>query len=159
MTIKTADINRLIELFRESEWNEFHIELDGLQLFLSNDPNARLTSSVFVGNATTPVVQASETVAISSAAVAGTTAADIDPAWEPIFAPNLGTFYRSPKPGEPAFVGIGQSVEADTEICIIEVMKLFTTLKAGIRGIIRQVCVEDSELVESGQILFYIERT
>ena len=58
-------------------------------------------------------------------------------------APNLGTFYRSPKPGAPPYVQVGQRVEPSTEVCIIEVMKLFTSVHAGFRGVVRQVLVED----------------
>ena len=74
-----------------------------------------------------------------------------------ITAPNLGTFYRAPKPGAAPFVELGQSVDADTEICLLEVMKLFTTVKAGAKGIVREICVGDSEMVEFGQTLFLIE--
>lgn len=45
-------------------------------------------------------------------------------------APNLGTFYRSPKPGAPPFVEIGQEVQKGAELCLIEVMKLFTSVRA-----------------------------
>jgi acetyl-CoA carboxylase biotin carboxyl carrier protein len=77
--------------------------------------------------------------------------------WVALKAPNLGTFYRAPKPGAPSFVEVGQHVVADTEVCLIEVMKLFTSLKAGVTGIVRQVCVEDAAMVEFGDTLFYIE--
>jgi acetyl-CoA carboxylase biotin carboxyl carrier protein len=79
--------------------------------------------------------------------------------WLAVTAPNLGTFYRAPKPGTPPFVEIGQAVEADTDICLIEVMKLFTTLKAGRKGIVRRACVKDATMVEFGATLFYIEPT
>ena len=72
-------------------------------------------------------------------------------------APNLGTFYRSPKPGSPPFVEVGQKVTADTEVCLIEVMKLFTSVKAGTAGTVRHVAAADAELVEGGQVLLYIE--
>ena len=72
-------------------------------------------------------------------------------------APNLGTFYRAPKPGAPPYVKIGQHVDAETELCLIEVMKLFTTVLAGVSGVVRQVLVEDAELVEFDQALFLIE--
>jgi biotin carboxyl carrier protein len=79
-----------------------------------------------------------------------------DPTWIPVLAPNLGTFYRSPKPGAPPFVEVGTEVEAMTEICLLEVMKLFTSVKAGHAGKIAQVCANDSELVDAGQVLFYL---
>ena len=105
-----------------------------------------------------PVSAAAPAVAVPSAptVAAKASAAPVDPAWTAIPAPNLGTFYRSPKPGSPPFVEVGQRVTADTEICLLEVMKLFTSVKAGVAGTIRQVCAEDAQLVEGGTILFYI---
>jgi len=64
---------------------------------------------------------------------------------------------RSPKPGAPPYVKLGQRIEPMTELCLIEVMKLFTTVFAGVTGVVRQVMVEDSELVEFDQALFLIE--
>ena len=72
-------------------------------------------------------------------------------------APNLGTFYRAPKPGAPPYVAVGQRVEAATEVCLIEVMKLFTSVRAGVAGTVREMLVEDAELVEFDQPLFLIE--
>jgi len=63
----------------------------------------------------------------------------------------------APKPGAAPYVELGQSITADTEICLIEVMKLFTSVRAGTVGTIREICVNDAELVEYGQTLFYIE--
>jgi acetyl-CoA carboxylase biotin carboxyl carrier protein len=82
---------------------------------------------------------------------------DVPLHWIAVTAPNLGTFYRSPKPGAAAYVDIGQPVEVDTEICLIEVMKLFTAVRAGVTGIVRRICAKDAEMVEFGQTLFYIE--
>jgi biotin carboxyl carrier protein len=77
--------------------------------------------------------------------------------WTQIRAPSLGTFYRSPKPGTPPFVEVGSSISADTEICLIEVMKLFTTVRAGVQGTVREVYPADSDLVEYNQPLFLVE--
>ncbi len=74
-----------------------------------------------------------------------------------IASPMLGTFYRASAPGEPPFVEVGTVVEQDTTVCIIEVMKLFTTIKAETRGRITRVSVEDGQLVEYGQVLFQLE--
>ena len=60
-------------------------------------------------------------------------------------------------PGSPPFVELGHAVEPQTELCLIEVMKLFTTLKAGAKGTIKRVCAKDGAMVEFGDILFYIE--
>jgi acetyl-CoA carboxylase biotin carboxyl carrier protein len=72
-------------------------------------------------------------------------------------AANLGTFYRAPKPGAPEYVNIGDSVTPEVEICLIEVMKLFTPLHAGVKGVVREILVNDSSLVEFDQALFLIE--
>jgi biotin carboxyl carrier protein len=74
-----------------------------------------------------------------------------------IKSPMLGFFYEAPKPGAPPFVETGTLVEADTTVCTIEVMKLFSTIKAGVRGRIEQVCVENGKMVEYGQILFVVD--
>ena len=56
-----------------------------------------------------------------------------------IRAPNLGTFYRAPKPGAPPYVEVGQTIEESTEVCLIEVMKLFAPVAAGVRGVVRDL--------------------
>jgi acetyl-CoA carboxylase biotin carboxyl carrier protein len=95
----------------------------------------------------------------ASAPAASAPAADSIPAnWVAVTAPNLGTFYRAPKPGAAPFVEIGQQVTEDTEICLLEVMKLFTAVKAGVSGKVVQVCVNDADMVEHGQPLFYVEK-
>ena len=75
----------------------------------------------------------------------------------PIKSPMLGTFYQAPKPGAPPFVQVGQVVSEDDTVCIIEVMKLFNTIKAGVRGRIAKVCVENAQMVEFQQTLFLVE--
>jgi acetyl-CoA carboxylase biotin carboxyl carrier protein len=73
-----------------------------------------------------------------------------------IKAPLLGTFYRSPKPGAPPFVEEGKMVTEDDVVCIIEVMKLFNTVKAGVRGRIKKVLAKNGQMVEFQQPLFVI---
>jgi acetyl-CoA carboxylase biotin carboxyl carrier protein len=69
----------------------------------------------------------------------------------------VGTFYRSPMPGEPPFVEVGQAVEPDSILCIIEVMKLMNSIEAGVRGTVRQIVVENAAAVEAGEVLVAIE--
>ncbi|MEO0033407.1 MAG: hypothetical protein RIS94_3165, partial [Pseudomonadota bacterium] len=72
-------------------------------------------------------------------------------------APYLGTFYRSPKPGAPAYVEIGAEVSAETELCLVEVMKLFTAVRAGVAGTVVAILASDGELVQAGQPLFAVK--
>ena len=68
-------------------------------------------------------------------------------------SPMVGTFYRSPMPGEPPFVEIGQAVEPDTVLCIIEVMKLMNSITAGVAGVVTHVLVDNAAMVDPGQAL------
>jgi biotin carboxyl carrier protein len=77
--------------------------------------------------------------------------------WAAIRAPCLGTFYGAPKPGAPPFVRVGQHVDANTELCLIEVMKLFTSIRSSTAGTVRQLLVADGTLVEFDQPLLYLE--
>jgi acetyl-CoA carboxylase biotin carboxyl carrier protein len=74
-----------------------------------------------------------------------------------IEAPMLGTFYRAEAPGADPFVDVGARVEADTVVCLIEVMKMMNSVHAGVAGTIVDVCAENAELVEYGAPLFHVE--
>jgi biotin carboxyl carrier protein len=74
-------------------------------------------------------------------------------------APLVGTFYRAPAPGEPPFVEVGSHVEPDTQVCIVEVMKLMTAVAAGVRGTIAETCRADAEPVQYGDVLFRVRPT
>ena len=73
-----------------------------------------------------------------------------------VSAPYLGTFYRSPKPGSPPYVEVGSVVAAESELCLVEVMKLFTAVRAGVAGKVVQVMASDGELVVADQPLFAV---
>lgn len=75
-----------------------------------------------------------------------------------VSAPNLGTFYRAPKPGAANYVEVGSKVNAGDELCLIEVMKLFTAVRAEAAGTVHSVLVEDGAMVEGGQPLFALVR-
>jgi acetyl-CoA carboxylase biotin carboxyl carrier protein len=159
--IKASDITALIELFASSGWDELRLEVEGLHLYLSTNPLAQTTNAP---NPTlkspVPAAPAAATVAGAGAGQAVSAAADttaVPANWVAVKAPNLGTFYRSPKPGAPPFVSVGQSVSAQNEVCLLEVMKLFTAVQAGVAGVVRRICVNDSEMVEYKQVLIYIE--
>lgn len=71
-------------------------------------------------------------------------------------APMLGRFFRAPSPTEPPYVEIGSKVEPDDTVCMIEVMKLFNTVKASVRGTIVEIVVEDGQMVEHDSLLFRV---
>ena len=146
------DIARLSELLTTNGWTELRVRVGETEILLSTDPNTSSLGAWPVAAAISPASPAS----VSAAPLATATSVAVDPSWIAVEAPNLGTFYRSPKPGAAPFVEIGDTVEPDTEICLIEVMKLFTSVKAGKAGTVRQICADDAELVEAGRVLFYL---
>jgi acetyl-CoA carboxylase biotin carboxyl carrier protein len=73
-------------------------------------------------------------------------------------SPLVGTFYRSPKPGERPYVEVGDEVNPESIVCVIEAMKVMNEIKAEMRGIIKEVIVKDGQPVEYGEPLFLIER-
>ncbi|MGH1334600.1 MAG: acetyl-CoA carboxylase biotin carboxyl carrier protein [Aureispira sp.] len=74
-----------------------------------------------------------------------------------IKSPMVGTFYRSASPEKPAFVKVGDNVTGDSNVCLIEAMKLFNEVKSEVEGRIVKVMVEDASPVEYGQVLFLVE--
>lgn len=72
-------------------------------------------------------------------------------------APMVGTFYRAPSPGEPPFVEPGAKVAKGDPLCLIEVMKLYTTIEAPCDGKIADIAATDGELVEFDDVLFVLE--
>ncbi|MEB8512506.1 acetyl-CoA carboxylase biotin carboxyl carrier protein, partial [Acidithiobacillus ferriphilus] len=68
-------------------------------------------------------------------------------------APIAGIFYRSPMPDEPPFVEVGDAIEEDTIIGIVEVMKVMNNIRAGTRGIVREICAENEQLIQFDQVI------
>ncbi len=73
-----------------------------------------------------------------------------------IVTPMMGRFYAKPEPGADPFVTVGSEVDADTVVGLVEVMKVFTAVRAGVAGVITEICVEDAALVEYGHVLFRV---
>jgi acetyl-CoA carboxylase biotin carboxyl carrier protein len=69
----------------------------------------------------------------------------------------VGVFYRSPEPGSPPFVEVGDVVAAGQTLCMLEAMKLFNELKAEIDGRVHAIHVDNAQPVEFGQLLFELE--
>ena len=91
------------------------------------------------------------------AAGAPAAAASADPDLLPIKSPMVGTFYASPSPDAKPFVSVGATVDEDTDVCVIEAMKVFNNIKAETRGTIAKVLVTNGQPVEFGQTLFLVK--
>jgi biotin carboxyl carrier protein len=73
-----------------------------------------------------------------------------------VTSPMVGVFYRAPGPGEEPFVGVGSHVEAETQVCVIEVMKLMNAVPAGVGGVVAEICADNGVSVQYGDVLFRI---
>ena len=75
----------------------------------------------------------------------------------PVVSPMVGAFYAAPAPGAKPFVKVGDVVSAGQVVCIVEAMKLMNEIETEVSGKITEICVEDGQSVEYGQVLMYVE--
>lgn len=74
-----------------------------------------------------------------------------------IKSPMVGTFYKAPEPGAEAYAKVGTRVSPGQTVCIIEAMKIMNEIEAEVGGVIKEVCVEDAQPVEFGQVLYRVD--
>jgi acetyl-CoA carboxylase biotin carboxyl carrier protein len=153
MALRYDEISEILKLIDESSCDEFILETADLKLVVrrrgANNPAAIEPAQASPSFPTAaPTQPAARTPAASSPAAVD--AANV------VRAPMVGTFYRSPSPGAPPFVEVGNKVKKGDPICIIEVMKLFTTIVAEWGGTVTEIGTGNAQLVEYGQMLFVI---
>ena len=76
---------------------------------------------------------------------------------KPLTSPMVGTFYKAPSPDAKPFVEVGQTIKEGDVVCIVEAMKLMNQIEAEVSGKIVEICVQDGQPVEFGQVLMYVE--
>ena len=149
MKFETDYIEKLAKVLAETGLTEISLE-DGEQAIT-------LRKEVVVSSATQVVaapVQAAAPVAAASAP-----AADVAPAKKgtPITSPMVGTFYKAPSPDSEPFVSVGSTVSSGDVVCIVEAMKMMNEIESEVSGKVVEICVEDGQPVEFGQVLMYVE--
>lgn len=151
-------LKQLLDEFSRSGIRELHIRKPDFELYLSTDASAARPQAAMtvVAPASAPAAPPAATSKPIAAPIAPISSLPDDAVI--INAPNLGTFYRAPKPGAANYVEVGSKVQAGDELCLIEVMKLFTAVRAGAAGTVHAVLVEDGAMVEGGQPLFALVR-
>jgi len=164
-SLTQEDVLRIVQIVEESNTDELQLETGDLKLIIrrggaraevEKSGKAPKTETINFETVQKPVQADPPKPAHST--VSAVDEADEAQRLLPIRASTLGTFYKAPKPGAPPFVEVGQVISEEDTVCIIEVMKLFTTVKAGIRGRIAKICVEDGDMVEFNQSLFLLEK-
>ncbi len=95
--------------------------------------------------------------ALAGAAPAAPAAEQDRSRWLEIKSPMVGTFYARPEPGADPYVKVGSRISVGQTLCIIEAMKIMNPLDAEVSGVIKEICVEDGQPVEFGQVLFRVD--
>lgn len=147
-------IKKLIELLEESDIGEIEIK-EGEESVRISRGNAHqqmmpMQYAPQYAAPQAPVAAASATVVTTEAAAAPALNGHV------VKSPMVGSFYRGPSPGSPAFIEVGKHVKVGDVICIIEAMKMMNQIEADKAGIIEAILVEDGEPVEFDQPLVTI---
>jgi acetyl-CoA carboxylase biotin carboxyl carrier protein len=164
-----AHIREIVGLMAANDLTLFHFEKQGSKLelrrgsdfeaakeLLKHLPTAQAAPVAIAAPAAMPVAPAA--IAPAAAAPAPAAAAPAAVSGPTINSPMVGTFYRSSSPGEKAFINIGDVVDDNTTVCIIEAMKVMNEIKPeGVRGTIVRILAEDGKPVQYGQPLFELK--
>jgi acetyl-CoA carboxylase biotin carboxyl carrier protein len=155
MDIDLEELAAMVELLKAAEFSEFRYEKGDLRIVIRRGDSAPAgDDSPGRAPAALPTTRTDSRTArgrpATKPAPPPVEGADV------VTAPLLGTFYARSQPGDSPFVKVGDVVEPDTVLCIVEVMKLMNSVNAGCHGVIAAVHAEDGQLVEFGQALFSI---
>ena len=158
MPLSFKDVAEILKIVDASDCEEVILEVEGTRLVVRKGQNNGAASTPSVGTTTTAAPASAEQPAPAQSTGEKSTAAPvkIDDGLVAVRSPMVGTTYRRPAPDEPPFVEVGTRVEKGTPLCLIEVMKLYTTITAPGAGVIVAIYADDATLVEFDQILFSI---
>lgn len=151
MSLTAKDVAQILQALEQSTFDTLDLEMNGVQIHLRR--------SGAPATAPAPAARPAPAAAPAAGAAGGDTRPMPHGDATPVPAPLLGIFYRAPKPGEAAFVQVGDRVAADTIIGIIEVMKLMNTVRAGVDGEVVGISASNGDLVEFGQTLLWVRRS
>jgi acetyl-CoA carboxylase biotin carboxyl carrier protein len=159
VSLRYEEVAEILKIIDSSSCDEVIVETGDIKLVVRRNaspgyvaPAAERTGSV-PAMAAPPGPRTDAAAAPRRAATAqAATAGQIE-----VTAPMVGTFYRAPGPDAPPFVEIGTVVQPGQPLCIIEVMKLFTTINSEYAGRVSEIGAEVGDLVEYGRTLFVLE--
>lgn len=155
MQLDYDQLRSLLALLGESDIQELCLEGDDFRL----EVRRNLSAAAPVAMVQAPVLASppQAPVAAASPSVPPPAPPAVRSDLQAITAPMVGTFYRSPAPGEPAFVEIGSRISAGQPVCILEAMKLMNELESEISGEVVEILLESGTPVEFGQVLMRIK--
>lgn len=149
------EIKQIVDLMKRSALTEFEIEEKDFKLRICRKNGDYQIVSAPGSVSAAPVAYSAEHHPAAAPASIPVAPAPVDES-KLIKSPMVGTFYSSPNPDSPVFVQNGDSVNAETTVCIIEAMKVMNEIKAELSGTIVEILVQNGESVEYGQPLFRI---
>ena len=155
MSLRFDDIAEILKIIDSSACDEVVVETDDVRLVVRR--NGAGQPAVLLNDQPLSQVPAAAAVQAPAKATAAPRQVETTAGQTEVAAPMVGTFYRAPSPDAPPFVEIGTVVKVGQPLCLIEVMKLFTTINSEISGRIAQIGADNGELVEYGRTLFVIE--
>ena len=146
------DVQRIIQIIDEMGDRDVHLEIGELKLHVTRGATSAPTAAA-------PQAPAAPKPAPAPAPTrpAPAPAVEVPPGHVAIRAPTMGTFYRASSPGAKPHAEIGDRVQPDDTVGVFEVMKLFSTLKAGVAGTITAIPVSNEAMVEQDQVLIIIK--
>ena len=148
------DVAKILKLIDEApHLDEIRLEFGGVHLHVRRSAAGGIESSPAPAPAPARPLPKE---APAAAALARAAEEPVPEGANVIRAPMLGTFYRASAPGEKPFVEAGQRVKAGDTVCLIEVMKLFNSISAGVDGSVLRILVENGALVEYNQPMLYL---
>jgi acetyl-CoA carboxylase biotin carboxyl carrier protein len=153
--MELEQIKAIIAMMKDNDLSEFSMEQDGLKIRIKRGPEGfqpTVTPPPAVPAQIVAPVSTQVPVAAPAAPASAVAAAYV----KHIESPMVGTFYRSPSPDAPPYVEVGQEVDAETVVCIIEAMKVMNEIKAETKGVITEIMAENAKPVEFGQKLFAV---
>jgi acetyl-CoA carboxylase biotin carboxyl carrier protein len=158
MELSEDDVLHILKLIDESKFDYFQLEVGELKITVSKgDPipiaGMAQPAAVSVSPSPAPAPRAAPAAGAATAAPSAKPAA-IPEGMLPITAPLLGTFYVAPEPGAPPLVKVGQQITEVTTVGLIEVMKVFNSVRAVVKGTIVEVVAQNGQFVAFGQTLF-----
>jgi acetyl-CoA carboxylase biotin carboxyl carrier protein len=172
MKLTDEDIDKILKIVEESTFDSLYLEYGDLKLTVGkggnlsgqpvpgkSDPSTGASDSSpprVTGQVKQRVVEHSHLQPAGSIPKVSATQTAEEENLISIKSPMVGTFYCSPEPGVEPFVRVGSKVDEDTVVGLIEVMKVFTSVRARAKGEIARCLVEDAQFVEYGQPLFFV---
>ncbi len=162
MTLSYRDIADILKAIDESQAEAIEIEVEGIRLSVTKRIGGNTPSSLDLTPTENPQKVTEQPTSKSKSpeptAESSTVKSEpVEDGYQIVRSPMVGTFYRRPNPESDAFVSPGVTVSVGDPMCLIEVMKLYTTIEAPTNGTIVSIFAEDGQLVEFDQQLFLIQ--